>query len=589
MGKKDKKKEEEELPTTFNFGQGAGQKQGGSSMDFFAAKSSIDEDQGISGKDGLKPLPAKPQAQTDAQRQQAIQQQKHVFDAGVGTKTVSANTKSWAQLLSDTTHWTVFPFTIGMEMELIICTADGAYIQGEEIVFRMGEITKEATKIMNQLIGYEINDPTFPPMPQYIRDKLGKVAFNEKDEEKGLTMNIMYRLSDSKNYVTTQSFGRDGNVTAITYILELVTPVCCYVEELAYWASTLFNLAKKTLPKDLFIVASAINPASKEYTRGLSQGDHNHIGTFLSEVERAQCYDMIRNFIPHIIGLSTNSPIINNAPTDVIKTKVDEKTGKTRFTCPNCVRSIRLQSNNTMLSNNDPKHYIPYLSNMDEQNKQYFMQTVLKKDWHDSRYQDVFPLTDFGTIEIRVMDAQISICRRIGLAMLNQALCYKARKLMQQKKWVPNVNSETIVFNRKGAVERGLISVFKGVNPNRAEMDKYDPEFAKWYFGPENQPYQFLFQSVQGMFHYLKDVLIELGYLYSPFFKPILQSVFGSISYAETPMSEADYQLSLYDYKMKLGEIPNVLRDLIYFTTEYSKDPLNNPLTGELTLPSSMR
>ena len=90
------------------------------------------------------------------------------------------------------------------------------------------------------------------------------------------------------------------------------------------------------------------------------------------------------------------------------------------------------------------------------------------------------------------------------------------------------------------------------------------------------------------MFHYIKEELKELGFLYSPFLKPILQSVFGTVSYADVPITEAEYQLSLYDYKMKNGEVPNVLNDLIYFTLEYSKDPLNNPLTGELTLPDSM-
>ncbi|MCP4761274.1 MAG: hypothetical protein GY870_05800 [archaeon] len=503
------------------------------------------------------------------------------------SQTIPSETRSWPEILSDLSNWTLFPFSIGLEMELIICTNDGAYITGDDMVHRMFEITKEANRIMNQLINYEYEDPSFTPMPEYIRNKLGKMCRTEKDEEKGLVMKVNYEIDGE--YIDIDSFARDGNVTAITYILELVTPPSYYAEELAYWASTLFALAKKTLPRDLNIVASAINPASKEYNRGLSQGDHNHIGGFQNEVERAQCYDMIRNFIPHIIALSVNSPIINNQPTDVVKTKTDQSSGKIRYVAPNCVRSLRLQNNTTMLSSNDPKHFIPYLSTCDEANKQYMLQVLQKLDWYDARYQDVFPETDFGTIEVRVMDAQISICRRIGLAMLNEALCYKARKLMEQERWVPDVGSDTLTFNRKGSIERGLISVFKNNGAVRTELDNYDPGFSDYYFGPENKPYRFMFQAVQGMFYYLKDVLKELGFLYSPFMKPLLQSVFGDITYAMPPLAEAEYQLSLYDYKMKNGEDPNILRDLIYFTLEYCKDPLNQPLTGDLNLPEDMR
>ncbi|MBD3350239.1 MAG: hypothetical protein GF364_02020 [Candidatus Lokiarchaeota archaeon] len=518
-----------------------------------------------------------------------LKKKKDVFSTGEHSTVVACEDRAWCDILADIEHWLPFPFTLGMEMELIIADKNGEYIEGDEAAYRMKEIVKDAKNIMNQLINYEIQDPAFPPMPQYIRGKLTQMAYTDKDEEKGLTMNLDYKNEFTGEPVTIQVFGRDGNVTSTTYILELVTPICAYAEELAYWAGILFQLAKRTLPRDLNIIATALNPTVKEYTRGLSHGDHNHIGGFKNDVERAQCYDMIRNFIPHIVALSVNSPIINNSPTDLIKTKMDRKTKKPRYTAPNCVRSLRLKYNTTMLSGNDPKHYIPYLPRMDERDKQYLLKVVQKKDWYDARYQDVFPLTDFGTIEIRIMDAQLSICRRIGLAMLNLALCYKARKLVEKGTWVPNVSSDMICFNRKGAIERGLISIWKDVNVTRDGLSKYDPKFAEFYLGPKHQPYRFLFQAVQGMFHYLKDELKELGFLYSPFMKPLLQSVFGTISYAEVPMTEAEYQLSLLDYKQKNGEEPNILRDLMYFTLEYSKNPISQPLTGDLKLPDSMR
>ncbi|MHA1756259.1 MAG: hypothetical protein ACTSVV_05775 [Promethearchaeota archaeon] len=489
--------------------------------------------------------------------------------------------RSWDEILADIEHWTPLPYTHGIEMELIVADDNGNYPPGDEMVFRMKEIVKDAIKIMDQIL-YE-GHPDFYPVPDYIRQKVLARPYGKEDIEKGYVMDIRYKLPDG-NVVDIDTFGRDGNVTAITYILELVTPPCKYAEELAYWASTLFLLAKNTLPSDLHIIASAINPAAKEYMRGLSQADHSHIGSFQSDLEKVQAYCMIRNFIPHIIALTCNSPILNNKPTDVVKIV------NNRITAPNCVRSLRLKYNTSMLSNNDPKHYIPYITSSDENTINYFLQVVQKASLEDARFQDVFPFTDWGTIEVRISDAQISICRRIGIALLLQAMCYKARKLLQKGVWVPDAGSETIAMNRKGAIERGLISLFRpSPNLSREHLAKYDPEFAEQYLGPEDQPVRYMMQAVQRMFFYLKDELKELGFLYSPFLKPLLQSVFGSVSYAEPPITEAEYQLSLYDYKLKNGEDPNILYDLIYFTIEYCKNPLNNPLTGVLTLPKEMR
>ncbi|MFX1281575.1 MAG: hypothetical protein ACFFA3_19655 [Promethearchaeota archaeon] len=499
---------------------------------------------------------------------------------GTDYREVHIPERPWAEMLADVQHWTPLPYTHGIEMELIIADDNGEYPPGDEMVFRMKEIVKDAIKIMDEILYEGRSD--FLPVPDYIRQKVLARPWGVDDLEKGYAMDIRYALGDSS--VDIDTFARDGNVTAITYILELVTPPCVYVEELAFWASTLFLLAKATLPKDLHIIASAINPATKEYMRGVSQADHSHIGSFESELERVQSYCMIRNFIPHLIALTCNSPIMNNKPTDVVKII------NNRITAPNCVRSLRLKSNTTMLSNNDPKHYIPYLTDLSENSINFLLQTVQKASLEDARFQDIFPVTDWGTIEVRISDAQISICRRIGIALLIETLCYKAKKLLQKGVWVPDAGSETITMNRQGAIERGLISLFR-VSPNlsREGLAQYDANFAEQYLGPEGKPVRYMMQAVQRMFFYLKDELKELGFLYSPFMKPLLQSVFGSVSYAEPPITEAEYQLSLYKYKLDNGEDPSILYDLIYFTIQYCQDPINNPLTGVLTLPKEMR
>ncbi|MGV9171639.1 MAG: hypothetical protein ACOC35_03580 [Promethearchaeia archaeon] len=490
--------------------------------------------------------------------------------------------RSWPEILSDLQRWTPMPFTLGIEQELIIAYDDGSYPPGEEMVYRMKEIVKDAMRIMKQIVAGERND--FLPIPDYIREKVQDIYGNE-DKEKGYVMDIGYRLPNGSpsSQVDVDTFGRDGNVTAITYILELVTPPCEYIEELAYWASTLFLLAKTTLPSDLHIIASGINPAPKNYMRGLTQADHFHIDHFRNDTEKAMVYCMLRNFIPHLISLSVNSPIINNKPTDVVKVIKD------RIAAPNCIRSLRLKYNASMLSTNVPDGFLPYLTSTGKEGQEQFLQAVKKASLEDGRMQDIFPFTEFGTIEFRVCDAQISICRRIGMAMIIQALALKARKLLDQGKWVPNAGAATISTNRKRAYERGLISLFKFQDIDRDTLAEYDPEFAKQYMGPENDPVRYMTQAVQRMFFYIQPELKELGYLYSPFLKPLLQSVFGSVTYAKPPITEAEYQLSLYDYKVKQGEKPTVLEDLIYFTIQYCQDPLNNPLTGTLTLPKEMR
>jgi hypothetical protein len=511
----------------------------------------------------------------------SIDRSKDQLFLGTDYREIYIPERSWGEMLIDVEHWTPLPYTHGIEMELIIADDQGNYPPGDEMVFRMKEIVKDAIKIMDQILYEGRND--FYPVPDYIRSKITVRPYGREDLEKGYAMDIRYKLPNGAE-VDIDTFARDGNVTAVTYILELVTPPCEYVEELAFWASTLFLLAKTTLPSDLHIIASAINPAAKEYMRGLSQADHSHIGSFGSDLEKVQAYCMIRNFIPHIIALTCNSPIINNKPTDVVKIV------NNRITAPNCVRSLRLKSNTTMLSNNDPNHFIPYITDSEQSTINYFLQVVQKASLEDGRFQDVFPFTDWGTIEVRISDAQISICRRIGIVLLLQAMCYKASKLLKKGKWIPDAGSETIATNRKSAIERGLISLFRPApNLTREHLAQYDPDFAEQYLGPQKQPVRYMIQAVQRMFFYLKNELKELGFLYSPFLKPILQSVFGSVSYAEPPITEAEYQLSLYDYKLKNGEDPSILWDLIYFTIQYCQDPINNPLTGILTLPKEMR
>ena len=413
MGKKDKK---DELPNTFNMlgSGGSAQQPAQSKGDLF-------------GVFGGKPAGAAASAATPATSS------KDVFSSGTGGKTIQHN-RTWAQMVADVQHWCYFPFSHGMEIELVICDDQGRYVEGEKVVHVLKELVNEAKKVLTQIFNNERSD--FPQMPDYIRKKLKSSPYIKEYDDKGTNLGFDYQIENQycNQQVRVDFFGRDGNVTMATIILELVTPPCQYAEELAYWAGTVFNLAKFCLPKTMHIMSTAINPTMKEYVNGLSHGDHHHCGSFANHQEKAQAYDMARNFLPHLVALTVNSPFINYAPTDVIKTMMVGT--KPRITAPNCVRSIRLINNVTMLSNsNEPRKYIPYLPGRSQQeDEQIFLKTTEYASLYDSRFQDLFPFTRYGTIELRICDAQISICRRIGVAMLLEAIYYKARKIMAAKK-----------------------------------------------------------------------------------------------------------------------------------------------------------
>jgi gamma-glutamyl:cysteine ligase YbdK (ATP-grasp superfamily) len=158
--------------------------------------------------------------------------------------------------------------------------------------------------------------------------------------------------------------GHDPNVTSLTWILEVATPPCTTLEELAWWVQTLIAISYESLPKDspVILVSTGLNP-TQDYLKNLSFGEHHHILSPASdEHERIAIYNMIRNFIPHLIALTVNSPFENKKPTDEVR--IDEK-GNIR--APRCRRSIRLLKNTTQMGPTNEFEMIPYLTRADKE------------------------------------------------------------------------------------------------------------------------------------------------------------------------------------------------------------------------------
>ncbi|MBD3230962.1 MAG: hypothetical protein GF329_22475 [Candidatus Lokiarchaeota archaeon] len=474
-------------------------------------------------------------------------------------------TEKW-EFPSKKKHLIEMPFSHGMEMELQMLDENGQFLKGDDMVFMMKKMVERARDILIQMIDSG-------EIPKVISNKIVDYPRITYNEEKGDVLTLSYKLNGDP--IDIEIFGRDGNVAAITYILECVTPPCIYVEELTWWAQQVLLIAELVLPKELFLISSGFNPLQKEYFRGLTMADHNHMGSFKNDKQKIKVYNMFRNFLPHILALSVNSPLINGSPTDVIKIL-----GK-RYACPGCVRSIRLKENDTMLSYNDFRSYIPYMDPDNPNDYDYFLMTVQKASLEDARQQDIFPYTEFNTIETRICDAQTSIARRIGIAMVLQMLALKAIEM----KVVPDVGSKLIVKNRVGAISRGLFSVFRTEDANIDAIKDIDEEFADCYFNTEGRLMQ---NAVQGMLKYIGEgktmrKLFKTKLNKIPYLDPIIISVYGQLDWADPPVTEAEYQLSLYNYRK--ADTFQILGDLVYMTHDCIVNPLKSPLEGNPDYP----
>ncbi|MBD3192466.1 MAG: hypothetical protein GF308_17635 [Candidatus Heimdallarchaeota archaeon] len=458
-----------------------------------------------------------------------------------------------------------FFWTHGMEMELQIIDKTGKVIGGEEAMRDIEPIIKEAKNIL-----IEILESTYPPPA--IQKKIQSMPALDRNKEKGLVVVLGYSVP-GQDPVMIDIIGRDGNVTIATYILELVTPPSETVEELTWWAKILQHIMEQALPSRYQILSTGLNPLVDNYTRGLSFADQHHIG-IQNQEERMAAYNSIRNFVPHLIGLSTNSPFINGLSTDSVRI------ARNRVLAPGCVKSLRLQKNETMLSAGLPSQYIPYMRQYDPD---YYVKITQKASLEDAKYQDIFPFTQFGTIETRIMDAQLTLARRIGFALVVQALAKKGVKYYHKGKTVPNAGSEDLFHNRKSAIERGLLAPHRKSREAIWANEKIDGDFVKYYYGTFDRQLRYMFQSVQNMFLYIEPELREMGAWDTPYINTLMASVFwGLDDKLLAPVTGAEYQLYLYEtFHHDIQKTIKKLREIYLQSIE---DPTYDPISSKITV-----
>ncbi len=461
---------------------------------------------------------------------------------------------------------TELPFPHGIEVELQVIKRDGSWIQGEEILSVFDRVVSRAKGTLDKRIQ--------SAQIASVKRKY-KQSTQTEEGERGSRIVASYEAPNGivKDYTL---IGHDPNVTSITWILEIATPPCTTIEELAWWIQTLIAVSYDSIPPDTqaIMVSTGLNP-TQEYLKNLSFGEHHHIlGPEVSPDVKIGVYNMIRNFIPHLIALSVNSPFENKMPTDVVE--LDDE-GNTR--APKCKRSIRLLKNTTQLGPTSQFEFIPYLRTPD---KDAFAKHVNRSF---ARMVDMYPFTDYNTIELRVFDTQLSIPRRVGIALLLQALALKAKRMVERGVEIPDVGPDCLSANRENAVVAGMWGPFHTSESEDSNefIDVYNRQIDESGRLHSSKRNRFIGDAVVSMLYLIRDEIEELGLIDNPFMQPLFVTVFGSETTANKTTG-ADFQLDVF--AQSDNNMVVLLKKLAEITRECCTNWLYDPLEGMPKLPT---
>ena len=458
------------------------------------------------------------------------------------------------------------PFAHGIEVELQVIRKDGSWIRGEEILSIFNTLISNAKGLLDKRI--------WEAEVESVKQKY-RHSTQTEEGERGSRIIAMY-VDPSGEVKEYTLLGHDPNVTSLTWILEIATPPCTTLEELAWWVQTLISISYESLPREsrAIIISTGLNPA-QDYLRNLSFGEHHHIlSPDVDENEKIQIYNMIRNFTPHLIAISVNSPFESKAPTGKITI---DTSGRTR--APKCKRSIRLLKNTTQMGPTNEFEFIPYLTHTDPD---LFSKHVNRSP---ARMVDIYPFTEYGTIEVRIFDTQLSVPRRIGIAIILQALALKAKKMLDKGVKVIDVGVKSLVMNRESAIAAGLWAPFHPSQHNEKSefMTIYNHSIDDTGQIDESRRTRFLGDAIVSMLYLIREELEELDVIDNPFLQPLFLSVFGG-EFVEAKTTGADYQLDVFaksDQNMVV-----LLKHLVEVTRECSTNWLYDPLEGVPNLPS---
>ena len=220
---------------------------------------------------------------------------------------------------------------------------------------------------------------------------------------------------------------------------------------------------------------------------------------------------------------------------------------------------------------------IPYII---ESDKEAFAKHVNRSY---ARMVDMYPYTDYGTIELRVSDTQLSIPRRMGLALILQALALKAKRMVKRGESIPDIGAKYLASNRASAVSAGLWGPFHPSEGSDQYHTIYNHQITDSGEINSSRRNRFLGDAVVSMFYLIREELDELKIVENPFMQALLASVFGS-DFSLPRTTGADFQLDVYaksDFNMVV-----LLKQLAEVTRECSTNWLYDPIEGTPHLPT---
>jgi glutamate---cysteine ligase / carboxylate-amine ligase len=161
-------------------------------------------------------------------------------------------------------------------------------------------------------------------------------------------------------------------------------------------------------------------------------GVHVHVG--IDGADKAiYVADGMRDYVPLLLGLSTNSPLWQGAPTGLMSTRTPIFRAFPRVGIP------------------------PAYGTWEEycRRVEFLMESGVVEDYTYLWY-DVRPHPNFGTVEVRVFDAQTRVEHSLALAALTQALMHKLAAGFEAGVELPHWPQEMIDENKVLAALHGL-------------------------------------------------------------------------------------------------------------------------------------
>lgn len=449
------------------------------------------------------------------------------------------------------------PCSIGNEIELQIVNDRGEILRGEELIKIWDAIFVNIKNVFY---------PSLKMLPEEIRNRVtgAHKVRKEKQGRKLPYVEVKYQALGREFHINV--IGPDPNISQVTWLMELVTPPAISMQEYAWWNLFLNSVLVKALPDGYWVLPLGLNPVEKEYMSGVTFGEHYHIGVDDPALKLA-IYTLIRNFVPQLIALSVNSPFLNKKPTGTVKIANDEGI---QILAKDCTRSLRLFNNKGQMGPVDKETYIPCMETLDHD---AFCDVIRRKP-PDDRFVDVYPFTNYGTIELRVFDTQLSLSRRLAIVAIIEAICLKAKRLIEKGETIPCVLSSVLIANREKAVLFGLQGKFTPdtMLPHSFGMTyNEDPQTGK-----QNGK---LFQAVSSMLFFLKKEIVDLGL--KDVILPVILSISGNKK-VKAPIAPADYLL--YIYEKNSGDMARALDEFKRFQQEYctgSNIELGDPIVDE--------